>query len=533
MLYSDSPLCVIRLLPVFLLAGLSVACSAPVGIPPAAPQVVTALSQTSKQSLSFKNDKSVPGPTTVVAPSPTPKVLTARLDCVKENFDGSLTAYFGYHNPGVATTVPVGPQNQVSAPNNNNPTHPQDSQGQPTTFAAGATLGYPHSPFKYPLPENGSVVWHLKGTQATANKQSLRCSQITPVAPPAKWTLPLGLSAPAAQSAPVLTASGNAYFIGGNGQISQVNLSTGQILSQFQLNSSTDFRPLIDSQGHLYVGGHAGKLNAFNPDGSPKWTFTPPRTEAFVRSGAALGDDGSLYLGGASGYFYALNPDGTLKWEFEGRAPFYGSPVYANGKVFATALDQNIYALDAQTGEWLWEFQTSSPIFRSSPAGDRERLYFGSEDAEVYAMTGDGSLLWTYVLDGPLGNSPVVDEAGSVYFASRRGTLYSLNSQGNLRWTFQTQGSISSTPVIGNDGTTYLASADGFVYALAEITGEVLWKYAAGAPILSDLSMTPQGLILATDATGKVHALPSLGTGLAASWSKANGNAQNTGRVTP
>src|SRR6266436_4201640 len=60
-------------------------------------------------------------------------------------------------------------------------------------------------------------------------------------------------------------------------------------------------------------------------------------------------------------------------------------------------------------------------------------------------------LKWKFQTGGAVYASPAIG-LGRVYFGSDDGNLYALNLQGNLVWKFQTGCSIETTPAIGSDG---------------------------------------------------------------------------------
>jgi uncharacterized repeat protein (TIGR01451 family) len=90
--------------------------------------------------------------------------ITPTLTCVSANDDGTFTAFFGYDNPN---SYPV----TVEAGENNRFTSPPDDQGQPTTFEPGSQTAV------FAVDSKGnSLVWHLEGSIAEANKNSAGCS---------------------------------------------------------------------------------------------------------------------------------------------------------------------------------------------------------------------------------------------------------------------------------------------------------------------------------------------------------------------
>jgi outer membrane protein assembly factor BamB len=80
---------------------------------------------------------------------------------------------------------------------------------------------------------------------------------------------------------------------------------------------------------------------------------------------------------------------GAVQWRFQTRnggrtldAGVYAAPVVCEGVVYACSGDGDVYALDAQTGDLLWQFSTGGTI-RSVP---------WVQDAIVYVATIEGTL---------------------------------------------------------------------------------------------------------------------------------------------
>ena len=64
--------------------------------------------------------------------------------------------------------------------------------------------------------------------------------------------------------------------------------------------------------------------------------------------------------------------------------------------IYFGSINQNVYALDASTGDELWSYTTGGPV-ESSPAVVNGVVYVGSQDHNLYALNArTGAKLWSY-----------------------------------------------------------------------------------------------------------------------------------------
>ncbi len=232
-----------------------------------------------------------------------------------------------------------------------------------------------------------------------------------------------------------------------------------------------------------------------------------PSSTSLVRSGASRSNDLIDWAqfnfdpahDGYNPYETILNPANvgniTLKWSYapaEGRVEV--APAVVNGVVyFATGYyplssgstnpsDFNaIYAINADTGEFIWKYGIDTPSF-GSPA---------VANGVVYVITGDylhaldavtGALIWQYEVYGSNYSSPTVAN-GIVYIASSDRHVYALNATtGAPIWSYATAGGIYVSPAVAN-GVLYVSSGPGIVYALNADTGALVWKKQFGNTI--------------------------------------------------
>ncbi|MDD4875905.1 MAG: PQQ-binding-like beta-propeller repeat protein [Dehalococcoidales bacterium] len=208
----------------------------------------------------------------------------------------------------------------------------------------------------------------------------------------------------------------------------------------------------------------SGTVNLENslPQGVIKWTFS---VDIPIKSSPVIVDD-IVYFGAQDSKFYALNAvTGDKLWEYNTGGWIESSAAVVNGVVYFGSNDGKLYALDAYSGEKFWDFETPYPIM-SSPAVADGVIYFGAGDFYVYAVDIEkGEKLWRFLAGGLINSSPVVAN-GILYIGSGSEYCYALDAKsGRLRLKFKTYHSVISSPAV-NGGIVYFNTSKGFLYAV-------------------------------------------------------------------
>jgi outer membrane protein assembly factor BamB len=190
---------------------------------------------------------------------------------------------------------------------------------------------------------------------------------------------------------------------------------------------------------------------------------------------------------------------GDQLWKFQTGGQIWSTPVVNDGTVFFGSDDGNFYALDLATRDPIWKFSTGG-IVRSRGAICDGKVIFVGDDGHLYALdTASGSVTWKLdtgggdvsrrlpATDPPydydyMASSPVCSE-NSVYVGTADGHLLAVDlASGAERWRFETNGKIRSSPLLHAD-EIYFGSWDQHVYALNAATGEEVWKFDTGGVV--------------------------------------------------
>jgi len=276
-------------------------------------------------------------------------------------------------------------------------------------------------------------------------------------------------------------ANGVVYIGGLKYKIHALDAYSGELLWNYKLPIRTTMRSSVSSSatvadGVVFIGNMDGTLYAFSEEtGDLLWNhaFTPsPYDEHRILSSPAVAG-GVVYINTYGGGLSALDAStGAVLWNYraEGENGAYSSPAVADGVVYVGSgyTNKKLYAVDALTGDLIWDFTTGGSV-SSSPAVANGVLFFGSNDNTTYALDATtGDHLWNFTTGGRVISSPAVAN-GVVYFGSYDNTTYALDaSTGALIWSYATGGRVTSSPAVAN-GIVYFGCGDGNVYALGTL----------------------------------------------------------------
>lgn len=315
---------------------------------------------------------------------------------------------------------------------------------------------------------------------------------------------------------------------------------------------------------------HTGFANGSRIDTSNASTLTEGwrfPTGGWV-TGTPVISNGTVYVGSWDGKMYALREsDGSLVWSFAastytdsrcdpGSFGINSTAALSDGKIYFGAGDAKLYALDAATGNLVWQRQLGNPdngyhIF-ASPVIFDNKIYIGLAShcvnpcvrGELLCLdANNGDILWTFFtapegsLGGGVWSSCAVDPnrrtiyVGTGNYCSGEDTYSSavlaLNADtGNLVWSYKKLApkdtrnfDFGASPVlfdVAGIPTLVIGSKDGHCYALHRQTGDLLWDTvvtdgnSAGGGIISSAAVA-NGLVFmgatVQATTGKLVAL--------------------------
>jgi len=193
------------------------------------------------------------------------------------------------------------------------------------------------------------------------------------------------------------------------------------------------------------------------------------------------------------GELFALDAHtGTQLWTYTvGNVKgLYPAPCVADGVVYASSLDNNVYALNATTGALIWKVLAGAS---TTPAVANGMIYTGTTGGTLIALSADtGTLRWHFTTGGLISSSPAVAN-GVVVDSSWDGNVYAWDADsGALLWQYTTDDGLTPAPAVAN-GALWLGGFNVYAFTLkSDDTPE-----SSASEIAPDMStLQPKGALL-------------------------------------
>lgn len=266
--------------------------------------------------------------------------------------------------------------------------------------------------------------------------------------------------------------------------------------------------PVIADNGRIFVlDGEATVTAVDSSNGSVAWKVNvKPDEKEFQRglldfnlfggSSTGGGFGGGVAAGGgkvfiSSGYRTVTAVDqatGAVLWTTPVDVPIHGAPTVAGPRVYVVDVENQISALDVNTGQQLWAYRgipEPARIMRaSSPAVTGETVIAPFSSGELVALRAStGQPVWQQVLSRTsrtsalseirdIAGRPVVSR-GVVYAVSHSGLMSAIDVRtGQPKWQLPVAGVNAPLPV---GDVVYVVSKAGELTVVNRETGQVYW----------------------------------------------------------
>ena len=236
----------------------------------------------------------------------------------------------------------------------------------------------------------------------------------------------------------------------------------------------------------------------------PLWVF---KCEDEIRRKATVAR-GMVFVGAYDNNLYAINSEsGEFVWKFPASDSVGGStPFVYEDAVFIGSADKHLYSLQAANGRMNWRFATNGPIY-SSPNVRFDHVFFGSDDGFCYAVNANhGRQAWKTNAYSAVRSTPFVDE-DRVFFGTEGGYIFCLElATGKIKWQSQAKRAVTSSPTVADADIVFVGSLDSTVYALDASSGWIIWRFRTRRPIISS-PVVHDGAVYIGSSDGSLYAI--------------------------
>lgn len=238
-------------------------------------------------------------------------------------------------------------------------------------------------------------------------------------------------------------------------------------------------------------------------DVAPAWTF---ECEDEIR-GTATHANGIIYIGSYDNNVYAINAKtGEFGWKYASDGGIVSRPAVHDDMVFFGSEDRRLHVISARTGKINWTYYTDGPV-RSSPYVAEGHIFIGSDDGYLHAVNiASGRQAWRIESGAPIRSTPYLslqDEA--IYFGNEAGDFFCLNFRGQVRWRYKAKRAVTSSPIV-SEGIVYFGSVDSQIYALDAQTGWNIWRFRLEKATISTPCIT-ENMVFTGCADGNIYCI--------------------------
>jgi outer membrane protein assembly factor BamB/tRNA A-37 threonylcarbamoyl transferase component Bud32 len=231
----------------------------------------------------------------------------------------------------------------------------------------------------------------------------------------------------------------------------------------------------------------------------PLWTFTC----ADEIRGTATCDRGMVFVGSYDSHLYAINAEtGQMVWKYQTDGGIVSRPAIAADSVFVGSEDSRLHVVSVRSGSLQWTYYTKGPV-RSSPFPAHGHIFIGSDDMAIHAINIQGGRgIWQMETIAEVRSSPYVTQ-DEVYAGNESGEFYCLDFRGGIRWRYKAKRAITSSPTVA-DNLILFCSLDSYLYALDAKSGYLVWRFKMGKGSISSPCVA-DGLVFTGSIDGNIY----------------------------
>ncbi|XP_023566899.1 acyl-CoA synthetase family member 4 isoform X2 [Octodon degus] len=294
---------------------------------------------------------------------------------------------------------------------------------------------------------------------------------------------------------PAADNSSATVYIGSHShRMKAVELRSGKVKWEQILGDRIESSACVSVCGNfIVVGCYNGLVYVLKSNsGETHWMFT---TEDTVKSSATVDPTtGLVYIGSHDQHVYALDIyKKKCIWKLKCEGTVFSSPCLSLNPhhLYCATLGGLLLAVNPTTGNTVWKHCCGKPLF-SSPRCCQQYICIGCVDGNLFCFTHSGEQVWQFSTSGPIFSSPCTSASEQeIFFGSHDCFIYCCNLKGHLQWKFETTSRVYATPFAfrNHNGNSEMllaaASTDGKLWILGSESGQLQNVYELPGEVFS------------------------------------------------
>jgi outer membrane protein assembly factor BamB len=244
--------------------------------------------------------------------------------------------------------------------------------------------------------------------------------------------------------------------------------------SSGKLNSPVNITPAVGEK-YLYLSKLDGEVLALSlADGAPGWSYKAKKSNR--RSAPVVVGD-VIFFGSTDNRLYALDAEtGQPVWETQPELTddIVSSPTVTDDLVLVMTSDGYVYAVNRLNGQPRWKTQLLQPPTGAAPIVMGDTVITVAGNSVFGLELRSGNPRWEVALGERLTAGPVVAD-NTVYVGDRKQNLYAISIAGRKLWEQKLDGVVCANPVALN-GQVVAPTSNGMIYGFSP-TGKLIWQY--------------------------------------------------------
>jgi len=271
------------------------------------------------------------------------------------------------------------------------------------------------------------------------------------------------------------------------------------------------------SNGVVVFGSADKKIYGVNAK-TGKLCWECPAKEAVL--GAVTIDNRIAYIGASDHTFRAIDVNtGKLRWEYTDVKGYIETrPLIYEGKVIFGAWDNNLYALDKESGRELWKWNGNLTRMHFSPAAvwpvaANGKVFITDPQRAMTAIDANsGKKIWRTFQSTVRETIGLSADKMRLYSKTMQDSVVCFSTEGNVPkqiWATDVKFGYEHAPsmLVEKDGVVFGSTKSGVVFALEAFSGKLLWKHKVGNSLISTVVPLSATECVFTSTSGEVGIL--------------------------